>query len=155
MSYRRFINSSALPLLALYFLTISACAPMTAVEHHETLPSTKERELTIGVVQKEIREGMNQAEVAEQLGSPNIVTRDRDGRETWIYDKISTETAYSSSKGGVNALILGLGLPIAGGGAAGFSKSSGATTSTQRTLTIIIKFREGLVDEFSYHTSRF
>ena len=128
---------------------------MTAAQHHDSLPSTQERKLTVGVVQKEIKEGMAQAEVAEQLGSPNIVSRDQEGRETWIYDKISTETAQSTSSGGVNVLILGLALPVTGAGQAGISSSRGATMTTQRTLTIIIKFQEGKISSFSYHTSRF
>jgi hypothetical protein len=32
--------------------------------------------MTLGVVQKEIHKGLSQADVAEALGSPNIVTRD-------------------------------------------------------------------------------
>ena len=36
-------------------------------------------------------------QVATALGSPNIVTRDAEGRETWIYDKIATEASYSNS----------------------------------------------------------
>ncbi|MEI6127326.1 MAG: hypothetical protein WCQ99_12320, partial [Pseudomonadota bacterium] len=59
--------------------------------HESKLHSAKEREMTLGIVQKEIRAGMSQATVAEALGSPNIVTRDEDGQETWIYDKIATE----------------------------------------------------------------
>ena len=31
----------------------------TAAEHHQSLPSTKEREMTVGIVQKEIRVGMS------------------------------------------------------------------------------------------------
>jgi len=46
--------------------------------------------LTVGTVQKEIKKGMSGAEVAAALGSPNIVTTDEQGREVWIYDKIST-----------------------------------------------------------------
>src|SRR3972149_7131815 len=70
---------------------------MTAAEHQQSLGSTKEREMTVGVVQKEIRKGMSQADVAEALGSPNIVTKDSLGDETWIYDKIATEASYSRS----------------------------------------------------------
>src|SRR3990170_7897662 len=70
---------------------------MTAAEHQQSLGSTKEREMTVGVVQKEIRRGMSQADVAEALGSPNIVTKDSVGDETWIYDKIATEASYSRS----------------------------------------------------------
>ena len=64
------------------------------------------------------------------MGSPNIVTSDEDRRETWIYDKISTERAYSSSAGGVNALILGgapVGSALLGGGLGGsYGSEAGA-----------------------------
>ena len=71
--------------------------------------------MTVGKVQKEIRVGMSGADVASALGSPNIVSTDEERREVWIYDKIATDRAYSSSSGGVNALILGFGGGAAGG----------------------------------------
>lgn len=111
--------------------------------------------MTVGIVQKEIKQGMTQTAVVEVMGSPNIVTSDAPGRETWIYDKVSTDTAYSTSSGGVNALILGAGSGIAGGIAPGYGESSGTASRTQRTLTVIIKFKEGNVHEFSYHSSKF
>lgn len=63
--------------------------------------------LTVGTVQREIRVGMSGAEVASVLGSPNIVTTDENRHEVWVYDRISTDTVYSTSSGGVSALILG------------------------------------------------
>jgi len=115
--------------------------------------------LTVGTVQKEIRNGMSGAEVAAALGSPNIVSRDEQGREVWIYDRISTDTVYSSSEGGVSSLILGGfgGSGILGGlGGGGGQQSAGAKSTSQRTLTIIIKFDEaGKVSSFAYHSSRF
>ena len=133
---------------------------MSAAQHQQRLHSTSEREMTVGIVQKEIRAGMSQADVATALGSPNIVTKDSEGRETWIYDKIATEASYSKSSGefgagggtgGVAGTTLLLG--IIGGG---YSQASGAASSTQKTLTVIIKYNEkGLVDTFSYHSSKF
>ena len=111
--------------------------------------------MTVGIVQKEIRKGMTQTAVAQVLGSPNIVSSDGPGQETWIYDKISSDTAYSTSSGGVQTLILGWGGSVAGGMASGYNESSGAVTRTQRTLTVIIKFKKGKVDDFSYHSSQF
>lgn len=87
---------------------------------------------------------MSSAEVAQVLGSPNIVSTDEERREVWIYDKIATDYAQSSSSGGVNILILGVGA------------SAGASSTSQRTLTVIIKFDNvGKVRDFAYHTSRF
>ena len=104
--------------------------------------------------------GMTSADVIEALGSPNIVSTDEKRREVWVYDKIATEHAYSTSSGGVSALILAgfVGGSSAGGGgiAPGYSQSSGASSTTQRTLTIIIKFDEGnKVRDFAYRQSTF
>ncbi len=117
---------------------------MTAAEHQSNLGTSKDREMTLGVVQKEIKVGMSQADVAQSLGSPNIVTKDGDGKETWIYDKIATEASYSKDSGGV-FLILG-----------GYSREAGASGTTQKTLTVVIKFDQaGKVESFTYHTSKF
>ena len=74
---------------------------ISAGEHSARLHSSREQRLTVGVVQKEIRTGMSQADVAIALGSPNIVTKDTGGTETWIYDKIATEASYSNDSGGI------------------------------------------------------
>jgi outer membrane protein assembly factor BamE (lipoprotein component of BamABCDE complex) len=112
--------------------------------------------MTVGKVQKEIRIGMSGAQVAEVLGSPNIVSTDEERREVWIYDKIATDSAYSESRGGVGALILGFGPSGGGLGGGSASASAGASSTSQRTLTVIIKFdKEGKVRDFAYHTSRF
>jgi outer membrane protein assembly factor BamE (lipoprotein component of BamABCDE complex) len=120
---------------------LAGCAPVA--EHQANLASAQDRNLTVGVVQKEIHKGMDQAAVAQALGSPNIVSKDKDGLETWIYDKISSEVSYSKSDAYGTLLLIG------------GSKASGAASSSQKTLTIVIKFSEGLVSEFVYHTSTF
>ena len=108
--------------------------------------------VTVGTVQKEIRIGMSGADVATVLGSPNIVTSDGERRESWIYDKISTDVVESRSSGTVVGLIFG----SAGGGAGTGTMSGGARSTSQRTLTVVIKFDEmQRVRDFSYHSSRF
>ena len=49
---------------------------MTAQQHYQDTDGAQERQMTVGTVQREIRKGMPGAEVAEVLGSPNIVTTD-------------------------------------------------------------------------------
>ena len=61
----------------------------------------QEQQMTLGIVQRDIKIGTSQADVAMVLGSPNIVTQDADGKETWIYDKVSSITSYGSSGFGV------------------------------------------------------
>ncbi|MDM8557966.1 hypothetical protein [Candidatus Parabeggiatoa sp. HSG14] len=132
-------------ILYVSILSMSLNGCMTAADHARQLGSEADREMTVGIVQKEIRKGMSQAEVAVALGSPNIVSRDKEGLETWIYDKIASEVSYS--RGEMNTGILGI---IIGG-----SRQAGASAQTQKTLTVIIKFNEGVVNNFSYHSSKF
>jgi hypothetical protein len=149
----------------LFGVAFFACAAgltgcMSAAEHRAAVRDDTAAQLTVGTVQREIRVGMPGAEVARVLGSPNIVTTDENRREVWVYDKIATERAYSTSSGGVSALILGgagVGAGIVGGAAGpSYSASAGATSTSQRTLTVIIKYDEQMkVRDFAYHTSRF
>lgn len=102
-----------------------------------------ERKLELGNVQREIHPGMGQDQVAIALGSPNIVTTDKDKNETWIYDKIATEVRKSGSSG----LIL-----FCQTGADYVSRSD----VSQKTLTVVIKFNcDKLVDSVNYHSSKF
>lgn len=143
-------------LLMPFLLGIVGC--MTAGEHQQELHSSAEREMTLGIVQKDIHTGMSQADVAEALGSPNIVTKDSEGNETWIYDKIATEVSYSRDSGGIVAGAGGLieNWAVVPVGGVGYSKSAGAAATTQKTLTVVIKFDEnGAVKTLSYHSSKF
>jgi len=135
-------------------ILLGGCA--TAAQHRAAVQDDSADRVTVGKVQKEIRVGMSGAEVVEVLGSPNIVSTDEERREVWVYDKIATDTAYSSSQGGVSALILGFGGSGGALGSGNYGSSAGAASKSQRTLTIIIKFdTEGKVRDFAYHTSRF
>lgn len=122
-----------------------ACATGCMAGSHRAAVSNEDKgSLTVGTVQREIKVGMTNAEVVDVLGAPNIVTTDEQRRENWVYDKISTEKAYSNSSGYGTLLLIG------GEG------SSGASSTTQKTLTIIIKFDEnGKVRDFAYHASKF
>ena len=132
-------------LMAISLFTLSGC--MSAAQHQQNLPSTQERETTVGIVQREIHVGMSGAEVAEALGSPNIVTQDSEGDETWIYDKIASEASYSKDSGGTGLIISLI---------AGYNREAGAVSTTQRTLTVVIKYgKDKLVKSFSYHASKF
>jgi len=119
------------------------CAPFALTACVST-PEDAPDKLTVGTVQREIKVGMDAGTVAEVLGSPNIVTTDADGNEKWIYDKVSSDrVAESGSFGG--------GIIIFGG-----SKSKASSSSTQRTLTIVIKFDENdLVRDVAYNYSQF
>jgi outer membrane protein assembly factor BamE (lipoprotein component of BamABCDE complex) len=141
-------------------LAISGC--QSAQEHAADVNAANAgaNNLTVGTVQREIRVGMSGGEVASVLGAPNIVTTDEERREVWVYDRISTNRAYSTSSGGASALVLVgvlVGDSLAGGlGGGNYSSSDGASSTTQKTLTVVIKFdNQGSVRDFAYHTSTF
>jgi outer membrane protein assembly factor BamE (lipoprotein component of BamABCDE complex) len=99
-----------------------------------------EENITVAKAQREIKIGMSSSEVVEALGSPNMITTDDQRRETWVYDRVSTNV--SQSQGGVWLLIAGAG--------------SSSRTQNQRMLTIIVKFDENSkVRDFAYRTSTF
>ncbi len=139
---------------------VALCGCHGAQYHRDAVSPDRNSALTVGTVQREIRVGMSGADVAGVLGSPNMVTSDDQRRETWIYDKISTERAYSADSGGISTLILGgatIGDGLVGGGVGpSFGSGSGASSTTQKTLTVIIKFdSDRRVRDFAYHSSQF
>lgn len=146
--------------MSLMLMFVAGCISTAEKEQN----ASKEREMTLGLAQKEIRVGMSQAEVAAALGSPNIVSKDSEGNESWIYDKIATQVSYARDTGGVAGGVGGAGgvpvvgwlLGLAAGGTAQYSKSTGTATQTQKALTVVIKFDEkSLVKTLSYHTSKY
>jgi len=138
--------------LALLLTMLTGC--MTASQHRSEVQDDSGDKLTVGVVQKEINVGMSGAGVLEVLGSPNIVSTDEQRREVWVYDKIATDVVYSNSSGGV--LILGFASNVLLGGVGSYNRNAGAASTSQRTLTIIVKFDDdSKVRDFAYHSSRF
>jgi outer membrane protein assembly factor BamE (lipoprotein component of BamABCDE complex) len=126
---------------------------MTAGDHRNAVNATDR--LTLGTVQKEIRKGMSSADVVIVLGSPNMVTTDDQRREVWVYDKAAREVVHSSSALQIIPVLLGTG-SLAGGAAGGYSQSAGASSRTDRTLTVVIKFDEqNKVRDWAYHATQF
>ncbi len=131
-----------LVILIVAIVTLNGC--VTAERHAADVQGQNSQNLTVGTVQKEIKIGMSGADVLLVLGSPNIVSTDAQRREVWVYDKVATDRVQSSSSGWVFLIFGG-----------GQSQASASSTS-QRTLTIIIKFDyQSLVRDFAYHTSSF
>lgn len=162
MVYRIYPVAKTVRIATAFVLLLVVFGCKSPAQHAESVSAAQGAadNLTVGTVQKEIRVGMSGADVAAVLGSPNIVTTDEERREVWIYDKISTERIYSSSSGGVSALIFGgliTGPGLVGGaGGANYNESAGVEARSQKTLTVIIKYDEsGAVRDFAYHTSRF
>jgi outer membrane protein assembly factor BamE (lipoprotein component of BamABCDE complex) len=131
-------------ILIILLLILSTTGCQTATELRKDVESDSIDKLTVGIVQREIKIGMSGSDVASVLGSPNIVSTDLERREVWIYDKVSRTSVSSSSKSGATLILIG-----------GSTSASSASTS-QKSLTIIIKFdKDGLVRDFSYRQSSF
>jgi outer membrane protein assembly factor BamE (lipoprotein component of BamABCDE complex) len=144
-----------LALVSFLALQLAACA-YTAEDHRAAVSNTDKDRISVGTAQREIKVGMSNADVVEVLGSPSMVTTDDQRRESWIYDKISTEKVYSTSSGGLGLIFGGIGGPVGGAAGGSFSSGAGAASTTQRTLTIIIKFdAQGHVRDYAYHSSSF
>ena len=130
--------------VALFVLALAGCYPTSLAEQQADINAAKGAgdTLSIAKVQKEIKIGMSSADVVLVLGSPNMVTTDDKRRESWVYDKVSTEGMASTSSG-----TRFLWLP---------ADNKAAVSRTQKTLTIVIKFDEkGMVRDFAYNTSKF
>lgn len=145
-------------LIFIGLMILSGC--VSAAAHRQDVQDNGPNSLTVGKVQREIKIGMSSAQVAEVLGSPNVVTTDEQRREVWVYDKVATEAAYSTSGSSYGGGVGAGGTPgstlILGGLGAGYGRNAGAVSSTQKTLTIIIKFdAEGKVRDFAYNSSKF
>ena len=129
--------------LTISMLALVGIAGTLGCSHPEP-PAQSAQNLTVGTVQSQITVGMSSAEVAQVLGSPNIVTTDEKRRENWIYDKISSESVDTANSIGGSIIIFG-----------GSSRQR-QTSKNQKTLTIIIKFdEEKKVRDFSYNYSSF
>lgn len=96
--------------------------------------------LTLGSVQGQLHEGSSSAEVITALGSPNIIATNPDKTETWVYDKMFTETEISAS---------GINLPFSG-------SASGARAKSSRTLIVTIKFNKAkTVESIQYRQTSY
>ena len=101
--------------LAATSILLIACAPPVPLA---TIPARQIeiQKVTLGNVQRIVKKGASSADVIGALSSPNIVTSNKDGTETWVYDKIMTE---SESATGSNGAV---------------------SVSSTRTMIVVIKF---------------
>ena len=123
---------------------LAGCYPTTLEEQSKDIKAAQDASdnISIGKVQREIKVGMSNADVVAALGSPNMVTTDDQRREAWVYDRVSTE-AFVSGSSGLRFFWIPRDVKVAG-------------STTQKTLTIIIKFDDkGKVRDFAYQSSKF
>jgi hypothetical protein len=99
--------------------------------------------LTTGEVKRQIVKGeTNQAEIIRIFGSPNLVTKNKQNKEVWSYNKMSYEKVDSSKSG---ALFGFTGQAL---GAASGSKA--VSTSSSKSFDLIITFdTNDVVEDYS------
>ena len=111
--------------------------------------------LTLGKVQQTIKKGMSQDQIVKEIGSPNLVTQDRNGVETWIYDKVRADVPASSNN---DKGFLGSGGVLGTGflsGAPNASEGNVAQIKSSKTLTVIMKFRNKTLTDFAFNSTTF
>lgn len=111
-------------------------------------PTQINTRLTFGTVQQVVKKGANQTEIMRSLGAPNIVSKDKNGLETWTYDRISRESESRSRSLG---LFGSIGAFLLGG-----SGSRNSSSIASKSLTVIITFdNDKSVLDFSYQSLEF
>ena len=144
-------------------------------------PEVPESRLTAGKVQQNVSKGMFSTDVVKALGSPNIITKDKTGKTTWVYDRVSTY--HSKTNGGLNfvrmnandfvitgGIIAGTAAALSNSNPTNFLISAAAIglatlinvqgdyeyKTEQKTMTIILDFDENdKLANFSYMYSSF
>ena len=107
--------------------------------------TTQNSSITQGNVQISLQVGKTtKADVLENFGSPNITTRDSEGREVWTYQRSAQVSQASGSSGGWTILL------------AGKSSSTSGFESSTRMITLIIKFDSNdVIFDFNSRISNF
>tara|TARA_X000001036_G_scaffold436854_1_gene480860 strand:+ start:404 stop:850 length:447 start_codon:yes stop_codon:yes gene_type:complete len=144
-----------LSILIISFIIFN-CAPPEPIIIE--VPVEKEDKLTLGTVQSKIKKGMNQTDVLEVLGSPNIVTKNSQGNEVWTYDKVGNSQSSSnqaSATYGQAQLNQGF-WAFLFGGTTNSAQSSSDRNTESKSLTVIIKFdSNSTVSDFTYQSLKY
>ena len=144
-----------LSILIISFIVFN-CAPPEPIIIE--VPVEKEDKLTLGTVQSRIKKGMNQTEVLEVLGSPNIVTKNSQGNEVWTYDKVgSSQTSSNQASATYGQAQLNQGFwAFLFGGTTNSAQSSSDRNTESKSLTIIINFdSNSTVSDFTYQSLKY
>jgi outer membrane protein assembly factor BamE (lipoprotein component of BamABCDE complex) len=140
--------------LFLLVVLLSNCSvPMEKV--NKSMEQDQKNQLTLGKIQQTLKKGIAQDQIVVAMGSPNLVTVDSEGLETWIYDKISTEITSANASNSATILGGGLGSKIGAGGILGSSGSAAKQITSQKTLTVVLKFKDKKLESYTYNASKF
>ncbi len=118
-------------LSGVFCCALLGCAPPAPFA---TIPARQieTQKVTLGNVQMVVKKGASSADVIGALSSPNIVTSNKDGTETWVYDKIMSESETALGNNGVVAV------------------------KSTRTLIVVIKFdQEQRVETVQYRQTSY
>lgn len=117
--------------------------------------------LSYGTVTSQVQKGKTtQVELLQVFGGPNISTTDRDGVETWVYERTATQTdVQANTQSAQGAASLGAFFKFVNvdvSGSTGRSSSASSTASSVRSLTVIVKFAaDKTVADYSVRASTF
>jgi hypothetical protein len=105
----------------------------------ETLTDQPAPPLTARAHQRELRSGMQPAEVVAVLGTPDVITRGAAGREAWMWDAVPQESLDLEATGAALAVVAGAGARLTSGPLARRCRLASSGCST---LTVIVGFDE-------------
>lgn len=101
-------------------------------------------EFTLGLVQQQLHAGMPQSDIVSCLGAPNMVVKNSEGCETWVYNKTSQSTRETYNKSWFWLLF------------AGRRKGCQSTETSQKSLTVVLNFnKNACLETFTYNTHNY
>ncbi len=103
---------------------LTSCAPYSVPLASIPARQIETQKITVGSAQS-LKVGMSGADVINALGSPNIITSDSAGGETWVYEKISKEFEFITAQDGSWFFSPR-------------NQASGVSSSTERTLIVVV-----------------
>ena len=125
------MKSFYIALIAALISMLSACTPSVPLA---VIPArqVETQKITLGNVQMVVKKGATNSDVIGALGSPNIVTSNKDGTETWVYDRITAEAEYVQGR------------------------SSGIAVTSTRTMIVVVKYdKSSRVEEVQYRQTSY
>jgi hypothetical protein len=117
--------------------------------------------LSYGTVTSQVIKGKTtQMDLLQIFGGPNIATTDRDGTETWVYERSATHTdVATNSQAAQGTASLGAFfkyIDVQAGGSMARSSSGSSMSSSIRALTVIVKFApDKTVADYTVRASTF
>lgn len=133
--------------MKLLFPLVLAATVLTGCmqSNSEPQPAPQKSNLTYGTVKSQIVKGQTtQTEVIQLLGSPNMVSKTKNGDEVWTYSKQSYDASSKGSAYGVGLIF------------AGFSGGKSQRSTSVSTFDLMITFDQNdVVKDYSVVSSQY